>query len=134
MKGKPDLFITFTCNPRWIEIQQELLSEQTANDRPDICCRVFRLKLKELLNDLYKIEIFGCVNGRIHVIEFQKRGLPHAHILISLDSNSKIKVADHIDQIISAGIPDEAIDPELYSTVITCMIHKPCHKDKTSSC
>ena len=54
MKGKPDLFITFTCNPRWIEIQQELLSEQTANDRPDICCRVFRLKLKELLNDLYK--------------------------------------------------------------------------------
>ncbi len=86
------------------------------------------------MNDLYKKAIFGRVIGRIHVIEFQKRGLPHAHILLILDGYSKIKAADHIDQIISAEIPDEAVDPELYSTVITCMIHNPCHKDKSSSC
>ena len=134
MLGKPDLFVTFTCNPRWEKIKKELLPHQNANDRPDIFCRVFRLQLKELLYDLYKRSIFGRVIGRIHVIEFQKRGLPHAHILLILDRNSKIKTADHIDQIISAEIPDKAADPELYSTVITCMMHNPCHIDKSCSC
>jgi hypothetical protein len=33
--GKPDLFITFTANPKWPEITNELLSGQEANDRPD---------------------------------------------------------------------------------------------------
>ncbi len=33
--GKADLFVTFTCNPKWPEIQKELLPGQTANDRPD---------------------------------------------------------------------------------------------------
>ncbi len=54
--------------------------------------------------------------------------------MLILDGYSKIKAADHMDQIISAEIPDEAVDPELHSTVITCMIHNPCHKDKSSSC
>ena len=28
--GKPDLFITFTCNPKWQEITSALLKDQTA--------------------------------------------------------------------------------------------------------
>jgi hypothetical protein len=36
--GKPDLFITFTCNPRWREITDALLG-RPANDRPDIISR-----------------------------------------------------------------------------------------------
>ena len=36
--------------------------------------------------------------------------------------------------MISAEIPDKNIDPELYETVITCMIHNPCHVLKTCSC
>ena len=47
--GKPDLFITFTCNPRWREIQEALAPGQQPNDRPDIIARVFKLKLKELM-------------------------------------------------------------------------------------
>ena len=71
--GKPSLFITFTCNPEWKEINNEVLPGQTPNDRPDLCARVFHLKLKELLNDLFQKgkEIFGKVIGHIHVIEFQ---------------------------------------------------------------
>ena len=34
--GKPDLFITFTCNPKWPEITRELLPNQNAADRPDL--------------------------------------------------------------------------------------------------
>jgi len=35
--GKPDLFITMTCNPKWREIEENLLPGQQASDRPDIC-------------------------------------------------------------------------------------------------
>ena len=35
--GKPSLFITVTCNPKWQEIMQALEPGQTPNDRPDIC-------------------------------------------------------------------------------------------------
>ena len=52
--GKPDLFITMTCNPKWPEISRELLPNQLANDRPDIVARVFRAKLEALLDDLTK--------------------------------------------------------------------------------
>ena len=44
--GPPDFFITFTCNPLWIEILQELEPGQTPNDRPDIVDFVVYVKLK----------------------------------------------------------------------------------------
>lgn len=34
--SQPCLFITFTCNPNWPEIKNELLSHQTAKGRPDV--------------------------------------------------------------------------------------------------
>ena len=34
--GKPDLFITMTCNPQWREIQEKLELGQLTNDRPDL--------------------------------------------------------------------------------------------------
>ena len=50
--GKPDFFVTFTCNPKWQEITSALFEGQNASDRPDLCSRVFNLKLKCLLKDL----------------------------------------------------------------------------------
>jgi hypothetical protein len=44
--GKPDLFITMTCNPNWPEIKDNLFKGQTASDRPDMISRVFDLKLQ----------------------------------------------------------------------------------------
>ena len=41
---KPDLFITFTCNPKWKEITDNLFENQTAYDRPALVARVFNLK------------------------------------------------------------------------------------------
>jgi len=43
--GKPDLFVTFTCNPSSPEITKALLPGQQAKDRPDIVSRVFKIKL-----------------------------------------------------------------------------------------
>ena len=52
--GKPDLFITFTCNPKWEEITSALILNQKAADRPDLIVRVFRMKLRELITDICK--------------------------------------------------------------------------------
>lgn len=71
--GKPDLFITFTCNPKWEEITAALNPGQYASDRPDLVTRVFKLKLKCLIDDLVDKQVLGKVIGRIHVIEYQKR-------------------------------------------------------------
>lgn len=102
--GRPDLFITFTCNPKWKEIDDLLGPKQSASDRPDIVVRVFNLKLKQLIDDITKKHIFGKVKAFVYVIEYQKRGLPHAHILITFAPADKLKNED-IDNIVSAEIP-----------------------------
>ena len=58
--GNPDLFITFTCNPSWPEIKQELtrISGQKVEDRPDITARVFRIRQKKLMDALKNTKLF----------------------------------------------------------------------------
>ncbi len=124
-----------TCNPFWPEITAELLLGQTAQDRPDFVSRVFRLKLNALLHDLTKKNVLGKTVGFIYVIEFQKHGLPHAHILIILDSRHKPHTLTDIDSMVCAEIPNEATHPALYETVISSMLHGPCGTAKpTASC
>ena len=38
--GKPDLFITSMCNPKWEEIAGTLLDNQSPCDRPDIVAHI----------------------------------------------------------------------------------------------
>ena len=62
--GHPGLFITFTCNQSWDEIQQLLLQGQSAVHSHDITPRVFRQKLKSLINYLVKLKCLGqCDTG-----------------------------------------------------------------------
>lgn len=119
----PDLFITLTCNPSWPEILNNLLPGDKYVDRPDIVARVFRLKLKKLMVLVNKGETFGACRRRMYTIEWQKRGLPHAHILLWL--KDRICLAD-IDKIICAGIPYKDQDPELFQIVSRHIIHGPC--------
>ena len=64
--------------------------------------------------------------GIVHTIEFQKRGLPHMHLLVFLHPNHKIHDADQADTVVSAQIPDKNLHPKLYETVTKCMMHGPC--------
>ncbi|CAM4546646.1 unnamed protein product [Leuciscus chuanchicus] len=54
IKGKPDFFLTFTCNQNWPEITGSLFEGQQTNQRPDIIARVFHMKVEALLTDLLK--------------------------------------------------------------------------------
>ncbi|KAK4515822.1 uncharacterized protein ATC70_010779 [Mucor velutinosus] len=124
--GKPDLFITFTCNPAWPEITRELLEHQIAADRPDLCARVFHLKLKLFIEDAVKKSVLGKVIAYVYSIEFQKRGLPHCHMLFILQDQDKPMTTEQIDRIVSAEMPDPASNPLAYETVSNSMIHGPC--------
>lgn len=92
------------------------------------------MKVNELMKDI-KSGIFGQVIEKVSVIEFQKRGLPHVHILLILAERDKPKTIEDYDQLISAEIPDKDTDPEAYETVTKFMIHGPCgHLNPNSPC
>ena len=63
------------------------------------------------MKDIIQNQIFGKVLSYIYVVEFQKRGLPHAHILVILEEKSKPKTTDDYDKIVCAELPDKKKTP-----------------------
>ena len=133
---KPDYFITMTCNPQWPDISSQLGETQTPQDRPDIVARVFNERKDRLLHYLTVAHVLGRTVAHLWVIEFQKRGLPHAHILIILDNHAITATPDQVDSIVCSELPPDPAatdDPEiktrrqtLQNIVVTSMIHGPC--------
>ncbi|GMF35712.1 unnamed protein product [Phytophthora fragariaefolia] len=64
--------------------------------------------------------------ARIYVVGFQKRGLPHAHIVIIAAEEGKPRTRELIDKFVSAEVPDKIVNPDLHETVMTWMMHGPC--------
>jgi len=160
--GRPSLFITLTCNPNWPDIQEQLLPGQTAFDRGDIVCQVFFRKLQALLKNLREGKYFRFgtstresykIHFEVRVIEYQKRGLPHAHIVIKFKDHStmpryedKPGLAAWIDKHITAVYPstifdDEPLEPneiveqdlEYAEMVKSHMMHK-CFSESLGGC
>ncbi|VDL81296.1 unnamed protein product [Nippostrongylus brasiliensis] len=124
--GKPDVFLTITCNPQWREIRENLLPGQSAEHRPDLTTRVFNLKLKELCHDLFKRHIFGEVQAYVMVTEFQKRGLPHCHMLLILKNDFKPRIGTEVDNFCSGEVPSPVEEPELFQAEQKFMVHRRC--------
>ena len=59
--GPPDFFVTFMCNPSWLEINNELLHSQRLEDYPYLITLVCRIKLWQLLDDFKEKQIPGKV-------------------------------------------------------------------------
>ncbi|XP_038718166.1 uncharacterized protein LOC120011170 [Tripterygium wilfordii] len=127
-RGNPNLFLTFTCNVKWLEIQNalSLIPGQRAEHRPDIVSRVFHMKLDEFMADIKTANYFGRVVGAVYTVEFQKRGLPHVHVIIWLYEGDKNPTIADIDRIICVEIPNKETEPALYDVVSKFMIHGPC--------
>ena len=60
------------------------------------------------------------------MVEFQKRGLSHAHFLIILKTNAKLTVHESFDEIVCAEIPSRVENESLHLIVTRHMIHGPC--------
>jgi len=69
---------------------------------------------------------FICNSIDVCAIKFQKRGLPHTHILVWLASEFKCRTADDVDSIVSVEIPGKNIDPLCHEIVSKFMINGLC--------
>ncbi|XP_021770442.1 uncharacterized protein LOC110734584 [Chenopodium quinoa] len=90
----------------------------------DLKCRY---KCYGISSEIMKEKVFGEVAAMIYVVEFQKRGLPHAHFLIILKFKFKIRGPTEYDKFVSAEIPS-LHNPLLHKVVMTHMMHGPCGK------
>ena len=118
--GFPNFFITLTCNPNWPEIKDNMHRGQNSDDLTALINRVFKIKLNKVIRAIQKDKIFGVPVYHVFVIEFQKRGLPHAHLIV------KVQRAPNPDDVVRTDIPDKTTHPELYELVTKHMIHGPC--------
>ena len=132
--GGADLFLTATANPGWPDVLRELLPGQSASDRPDLVGRAFKLKMDALIKDIQNGAL-GATAAHVHTIEFQKRGLPHMHMIIFLSEESKLKTPEDVDKLLSAEFPDPEEQPELHELVKKFMVHGPCgHANPNGPC
>ena len=111
-----------------MEITGALLDNQSPCDRPDIVAHIFKLKLQALLHDLYygHYPVLGKMSTLIYVVEWQKRGLPHAHILAICNPASKPQGPEDYDKIVCAEIPHSKTHPSLHAVVTKFLMHRPC--------
>uniref|UniRef100_A0AC34GIH7 Helitron helicase-like domain-containing protein n=1 Tax=Panagrolaimus sp. ES5 TaxID=591445 RepID=A0AC34GIH7_9BILA len=127
-------FITFTGNPQWPEIK-EYTEGKPGETRSDLKCRIFLTKAQAFLDDLLKHDHFGKVQAYHVVMEFQKRGMPHLHILLIMENEITV---ENVDNYISARIPEQPAKDddspgalqqrEYYDMVMKHMLHI-CHKN-----
>uniref|UniRef100_A0A0N5CBD5 Helitron_like_N domain-containing protein n=1 Tax=Strongyloides papillosus TaxID=174720 RepID=A0A0N5CBD5_STREA len=118
---KPDFFITMTTNPNWREITENLYLGQLPNDRHDLIARVFKHKSDALIHDLKENKIMGNVVYLQSTIEFQKRSLPHIHILVKVSKEDFRLTSDQVDECVKAEFPDKEKNPRLFEIVTKTM-------------
>ena len=84
------------------------------------------------------LQYLGRAVADVYSIEFQKRGLPHCHMLIIFREEDKFTTPEKIDEVVSAEIPNPVTHPRLYELVTKHMIHgrsgvadpdSPCMED-----
>ena len=52
----------------------------------------------------------------MYTVEFQKRGLLHAHILLWLNGENKLHTSRDIDKVISVELPHANIYPKIFKS------------------
>ena len=87
--------------------------------------RVFVMK-REHLRMLLEDHMFGVVRRKFAVVEFQKRGLPHVHILLIASEEDRPNNADEYGQHVWAEIPDPDLNSQLHAAVTSFNIPGPC--------
>ena len=136
------LFLTATADPNWPEVKNALLPGQKSSDRPDLIVCVFHAKMAAMIKDICKNGIMGQTVAHVYIIEFQKRSLPHMHMIIFFYPDSKLKTPEEADSLVSAEFPDKDTELELFELVKKYMVHtpytgnlnSPCIKDLNAGC
>lgn len=124
--GNPSFFVTFTCNTHWPEIEDymETYPHLTTADRPDVVDRIFERKIHDLIK--YEHRRFGPINAVLYTVEFQKRGLPHCHMLLWIDRPANTMTPAEVYRYISTEFPDPKHDHEGFRVISESRVHGPC--------
>lgn len=137
--GHPDLLIIFTFNPEWPEMETMLYLGQLPGYRYDLTERIFKQKLKKLMDAMNKTDISRESRCWMYLIKWQKRGLVHAHILIWLEEKVH---PGWMGDVTSAELPDPKTDAMFFRNIRSLVIHgscgvlnptSPCMKDEKCS-
>ena len=86
---------------------------------------MYELKKKKLIDKITKDGIFGVCDGHVAVIEFQKRGALHCHMLVWI--KNFVGTPQSIDNVICAELPPR--DDPLHDRVLRLMVHGPCGRN-----
>ncbi|KAF1876600.1 hypothetical protein Lal_00021158 [Lupinus albus] len=60
-------------------------------------------------------------------MKFQKRVLPHVHMLLILENNDKLRSPKEYEAIVRTKIPNYEEEPQLHHMALKHMIHGPCN-------
>ena len=99
--------------------------------------RVLNAKKDQLMKDLTQGSIFRVAEAHLWVVEFQKRGLPHVHILLILAEPDRPMTPEQVDSMVTAELPPSPLEESIYENekgkrqplcdiVLSNMIHGPC--------
>src|SRR5258705_8035871 len=125
--GKPSFFITYTINPVSKKSGRKPVQENRIHGQSKkgsgSGCKKFKKRNYKFMHVLTKGQVFGKFNYWLYSIEWQNRGLSHAHILIWLLQGLN---PNQIDENMSDEIPNPQIDKKLQDIVIRNMVHGPC--------
>ena len=126
--GAPAFFVTMTCSTAaahelcraaWENSVHPTPTQFKPGDMPEMGVKVFRAQLDELVKDVRA----GCVGpyqAHCFTVEFQKRGLPHVHMIAWTDETRAARDA-RIDDIVTAEASCES--DVVFSLQLEQMLH-----------
>ncbi|GJT08693.1 DNA helicase [Tanacetum coccineum] len=122
--------VASACEGVWAYLQgwQAFNRTWSRGDREGIACPEIKHYMAQYpeLTPADRVDVVSYIHILLYTIEFQKRGLPHCHTLLWVDSKNEMQDTQQIDDCISAEIPDSVQDPSGYKLVIELMMHRPC--------
>nr|KAJ0202060.1 hypothetical protein LSAT_V11C600327840 [Lactuca sativa] len=123
--GYPDFFITFTCNPKWPEVKKFLHNTSPhLEDRPDILCRLFKIKLDGFIKNIQENKIFGIWSIQLNFKREVCQIVIFVYLCMLTPSGLLLNI---LIQLFPAEIPNINEDPE-FDMNCPCMVDKQCSK------
>ncbi|KAL6742313.1 hypothetical protein Aduo_015474 [Ancylostoma duodenale] len=117
---------SFQGSPRAMHQSYQDAMAIDSSDRPDLVERVFHQELKVLHVYLLRKHVLGRVAAYVAVVEWQKRGLPHCHMLLIMTTDAKPRNPEQVDAAVQAHLPNPDEDNRLFGIVVRNMVHRRC--------